>query len=133
MKFHRECSGVILAQGGAHSGWSLFVKDNKPSFAYNFLGVVTTIASSEQLPTGAATIVYDFAYDGGEPGAGGTGTICINGKKVASGKIERTIPFIFGVETADVGMDLYSAVTTDYAKGDNQFTGTIKKVTVTVQ
>ena len=31
-------SGVILAQGGAHSGWSLYVKDGKPKFAYNFLG-----------------------------------------------------------------------------------------------
>ena len=38
-------SGVILAQGGAHSGWSLYVKDGKPKFAYNFLGAVTTIAS----------------------------------------------------------------------------------------
>ena len=54
---------------------------------------------------------------GGKPGAGGTGTLSINGKKVASGRIARTIPFIYGVETADVGMDLYSAVTTAYAKG----------------
>ena len=45
---------------------------------------------------------------GGKPGAGGTGTLSINGKKVGSGKIERTIPFIYGVETADVGMDLYT-------------------------
>ena len=45
-------SGVILAQGGAHSGWSLYVKDGKPTFAYNFLGEVTTITSSERLPTG---------------------------------------------------------------------------------
>ena len=29
-------------------------------------------------------------------------------------------------------MDLYSAVTPDYAKDDNQFTGTIKKVIVDV-
>ena len=51
-------------------------------------------------------------------------------KRVGSNRIERTIPFIFGVETADVGMDLYSAVTPDYAKGENQFTRTIKKVTI---
>ena len=37
-------SGVILAQGGAHSGWSLYVKDGRPAFAYNFLGAVTTIS-----------------------------------------------------------------------------------------
>ena len=125
-------SGVILAQGGAHSGWSLYVKDGKPKFAYNVLGAVTTITSSERLPEGPVTVTYDFAYDGGKPGAGGTGTIAINGKKVASGRLERTIPFIYGTETADVGTDLYTAVTDDYARGDNKFTGTIKKVDVKV-
>ena len=54
---------------------------------------------------------------------GGTGTLSINGKKVGSGRLARTIPFIYGVETADVGMDLYSAVTTAYATGENQFSG----------
>jgi arylsulfatase len=126
-------SGVIVAQGGAHSGWSLFVKDGKPTFAYNYLGKVTTITSNEALPAGPATITYDFVYDGGGFGKGGMGTISINGKKVASARIEHTIPFIFGVETADVGMDLYSNVTNDYAKGDNTFTGTIKKVTIAVK
>jgi arylsulfatase len=61
------------------------------------------------------------------------GTLSINGKKVASGRLERTIPFIYGTETADVGIDLYTAVTTDYPKGENQFTGTIDKVTVDVK
>ena len=30
-------------------------------------------------------------------------------------------------------MDLYTPVTDDYAKGDNTFTGTIKKVTIDVK
>jgi hypothetical protein len=129
----KGASGVILAQGGAHSGWSLYVKDSKPMFAYNFLGVVTTIGSSERLPTGPVTVTYEFAYDGGKPGSGGTGTLSINGKRVGSGKLERTIPFIYGTETADVGMDLYTAVTDDYRKDDNEFTGEIKKVTISVK
>jgi arylsulfatase len=123
-------SGVMLAQGGTHAGWSFYVKDGKPKFAYNFLGAVTTISSAERLPAGHVTVAYDFVYDGGRPGAGGTGTIFINGKKVAAGRIERTIPFLFGVETADVGMDLYTPVTSDYPKGKNQFTGKIDKVTI---
>jgi arylsulfatase len=127
-------AGVIVAQGGAHSGWSLYVKDGRPAFAYNYLGAVTTISSSERLPAGPVTVTYDFAYDGGgKPGAGGTGTLSINGKKVGSGRLARTIPFIYGVETADVGMDLYSAVTTAYATGGNQFTGTIKQVIISVK
>ena len=111
-------SGVILAQGGSHSGWSLYVKDGRPAFAYNFLGAVTTISSSERLPAGPVTVTYDFAYEGGgKPGAGGTGTLSINGKQVGTGKIARTIPFIYGVETADVGMDLYSPVTDRLRQG----------------
>jgi hypothetical protein len=121
-------SGVILAQGGAHSGWSLYVKDGKLKFAYNFLGNVTTIASSETLPAGSVTVTYEFIYDGGKFGAGGIGALSIKGKKVGSGRIERTIPFIYGVETADVGMDLYTPVTSDYAQNNNKFSGTIKKI-----
>jgi len=126
-------SGVIVAQGGSHSGWSLFIKDGKPSFAYNYLGHVTTITSSKALPAGPVTITYDFVYDGGGFGKGGIGTISINGEKVGSSRIEKTIPFIFGVETADVGMDLYSAVSHDYPQGENSFTGKIKKVVIAVK
>jgi hypothetical protein len=107
-----------------------YVKDGKPKFAYNYLGNVTTISSAERLPAGRITVSYDFAYDGGKPGSGGTGTIFINGKKVASGRIAHTIPFLFGAETADVGMDLYTPVTSDYLKGNNKFTGKIDKVTI---
>ena len=123
-------SGVILAQGGMHAGWSFYVKDGKPRFAYNYLGDITTIASAERLPMGHARVGYDFAYDGGKPGSGGSGSIFVNGKKVASGRIERTVPFIFGAETGDVGEDLYTPVTSDYAKGNNKFTGEIDKVTI---
>ena len=123
--------GVIFAQGGGHAGYSLYVKDNKLKFAYNYLKDVTTIASPKALPAGRVTIGYDFAYDGGKLGSGGSGTISVNGQKVASGRIESTIPYLFGAETADVGMNLYSNVTSDYAKGSkNKFTGKIHKVTI---
>src|SRR5260370_6385704 len=127
---HIGDSGVILAQGGLHAGWSLYVKDSMPKYAYNYLGAVTTVASQQRLPPVRVTIRYEFAYDGGKPGSGGTGAIFINGKKVASGRIEHTIPFLFGVETADVGMDLYTAGTPDYRRGASKDTGKINKITV---
>ena len=126
----KGAGGVVVAQGGTHGGWSLYIKDNKPKFAYNYFTDVTTIAATEPLPAGRITLVYDFAYDGGKPGSGGAATSSVNGEKVATGRIEHTIPYLFGVETADVGMDLYTPVTSDYAKGKNKFTGTIKKVTI---
>jgi arylsulfatase A-like enzyme len=126
-------SGVILAQGGVHAGWSFYVKEGMLRFAYNFLGNVTTISSTERLPTGRISVGYDFVYDGGKPGSGGTGMLFVNGEELASGRIESTIPYLFGMETADVGMDLYTPVTSDYAKGNNKFTGKIHKVTVNLK
>ena len=109
------------------------MKDGKVSYAYNWFGrEYYTISAAEPLAQGKATIHFEFAHGGGEqPGAGGTGTISVNGLKVAEGRIEKTTPFIFSAdETADVGMDEATPVTEDYAEGDNAFTGTIEKVTV---
>lgn len=124
--------GVILAQAGRFGGWSLYVKDGKPMYAYNFLGLSTyTVAGAKALPEGKVTIRYEFAYDGGGPGKGGMGTIFVNGEKVAEGRIERTQPNFFSAdEGADVGLDGETPVTADYKEGDNKFTGKIAKVTI---
>jgi len=125
--------GVILAQGGRFAGWSLYMKDGKVSYVHNWVGLERyTITTPEAVAAGKATIRYEFAYDGGDkPGAGGTGTIFVNGKKVAEGQIGNTTPFLFSAdETADVGTDGATPVTEDYAEGDNAFTGKIDKVTV---
>ena len=53
-----------------------------------------------------ATIRFEFAYDGGGMGKGGMGTLFVNGKKVAAGRIERTQCCVFSAdEGADVGAD----------------------------
>ena len=83
-----------------------------------------------RLPAGRVTLRFEFAYDGGGPGRGGTGYIFVNGDEVATGRIERTHPNVFGAETTDVGEELYTTVTDDYKVGDNTFTGKIHKVTV---
>jgi hypothetical protein len=128
-------NGVIIAQGGRFGGWSLYMKDSKPVYVYNFLGLERyTVAASQALPAGKATIRFDFAYDGGGLGKGGLGTIFVNDKKVAEGRIERTQPMIFSAdETADVGEDDATPVTEDYKAYDNKFTGKILKVTVDVK
>ncbi len=126
--------GVIMAQGGRFAGWSLYMKDNKVSYVHNWVGKERyTITTPERLAPGKATIRYDFAYAGGKPGSGGTGTISVNGQKLVEGQIGNTTPFLFSAdETADVGMDRATPVTEDYSEGDNTFTGTIEKVTVEV-
>jgi len=124
--------GVILAQGGRFAGWSLYMKGGKVSYVHNWVGKERyTITAPEPVAPGKATIRYEFAYEGGKPGSGGTGTISVNGQKVAEGRIANTTPFLFSAdETADVGTDGATPVTEDYAEGDNAFTGKIEKVTV---
>jgi len=77
-------NGVIVCQGGRFGGLSLYLKNGKPSFTYNFLGLESTsITSSQTLQPGKYTLVYDFKYDGGGVGKGGVGTITVNGSQVA--------------------------------------------------
>jgi arylsulfatase len=128
-------NGVILAQGGRFGGWSLYLKDGKPSYSYNYLGLQrTTIAASQALPAGKATVRLEFAYDGGGLGKGGTATLFVNDRQVASGRIERTQPMAFSVdETADVGLDGATPVVEDYGSRHGRFDGQIAKVTVSVK
>ncbi len=125
-------NGVILAQAGRFGGWSLYMKDGKPVYTYNFLGLQRySVSAPQPLHAGKAAIRFEFAYDGGGMGKGGVGTLLVNEQKVAEGRIEHTQPFIFsGDETADVGQDDATPVTEDYKEGDNKFTGKIHKVTI---
>jgi arylsulfatase len=128
-------SGVLISQAGRFGGWSLYVKDGKPMYTYNLLGLsASKVASAKALPEGKVTVRYEFAYDGGGLGKGGKGTILVNGEKVAEGRIDRTQPNFFSAdEGADVGVDGETPVTEDYKEGDNRFTGKIHKVVVELE
>jgi arylsulfatase len=129
-------NGTILAQGGRFGGWSLYVKDGVPAYGYNFLGMQqTSIVASKPLAPGKATVKFDFAYDGGGPGKGGTGTLFINGEKVGEGRIEHTQAGMFSAdETADVGIDLGTPVVEAIgSEARSRFNGHIPKVTVEVR
>ena len=123
--------GVLLTQGGRFGGWSLYLNNGKPTYTYNWLGLQRyTVAAPQALPPGKATIRFEFAYDGGGLGKGGKGTLFVNGKQVATGRIERTQCCVFSAdEGADVGIDEGTPVTEAY-KVPFKFTGKIAKVTV---
>ena len=124
-------NGVILAQAGRFGGWSFYLKDGKPTYTYNWLGLQRyTVAAKEALPAGKATIRFEFAYDGGGVGNGGTGTLFVNGKNVATGRIEHTECCAFSAdEGVDVGADEGTPVTEAY-KVPFKFTGKIVGVTI---
>src|SRR4029078_10182924 len=88
-----KAQGMIVTHGGLEGGYGLYLRDGKPTFVYNFLSIERfTFAAKEPLPNGKTTLVVDFLYDGGGMGKGGTITMSANGKKIAEGRLERTIP-----------------------------------------
>ena len=95
--------GVVVVQGGRFAGWSLYVKDGKLKYCYNWFDTERYyIEADRPLPSGEVEVQYQFAFDGGKPGTGGTGTLLVNGEQVAQGRIDKTVPFVF---SADETMD----------------------------
>ena len=121
--------GVLVAEGGAAGGYTLYIKDGKPIYEYNYFAHEQyKVASSETLSPGPAVIRVDFKYDGGI-GKGGTLSLFINDKKVGEARIDKTCPSRFGAESFDVGMDNGSPVSENY-RPPFVYAGTIKKVEI---
>ncbi len=124
--------GVIIAQGGAFAGWSLYAKDGKPRYCYNLLGLQRfTIGSDAAIPAGTHQVRMEFAYDGGGLAKGGTVALYVDGTWVGEGRVEGTVPMVFSAdETADIGRDTASPVSDDYAGETSIFTGTVNWVQI---
>ncbi len=117
--------GVLMAQGGAFGGWSLYLHEGRPTFCYNLLGLRRTIVRGpEAVPAGRHEVRTTFTYDGGGLGKGGTLRLYLDGDEVGSERLEATVPMVFSPdETADVGEDLATPVSSDYGPHGNGFTG----------
>lgn len=126
----RGADGVLVADGGVSAGYSLYVKDGRPSYTYNyFRREVTTISAPDPLPPGKARIDLEFVYDGGGEGKGANVALVVNGRRVAETRLPRTVPKIYSYdETFDVGEDTATAVG-PYA-APFPFSGTIEKVEI---
>jgi hypothetical protein len=134
--------GVILAQGGIYGGYTLFVKDGRVGYQVNASGNrAGGLVSSDPLAAGRSEIVLDYTPDkvGTATSSsffltGGTGTarLSINGKPAGEAKIAGFGGSGLFYESLDVGSDLGTAVTSDYAR-PFAFTGKIESVKVDVQ
>ncbi len=127
----KSAQGMVVTQGGLFGGWALFLDKGKPTFHYNLVGVARyTIAGQKALSPGKRTLAFDFKYDGGGIGKGGTGTLLVDGKQIARGRIEKTIPIRVTLdEGLDFGEDTGTPVTTSYDV-PFKFTGNLEKVTI---
>jgi len=127
-------NGVILSQAGRFGGWSLYVKDGKPAYCYNLLGLQRfKIAGDASIPPGEHQVRMEFAYDGGGLAKGGGVSLYLDGEKVGEGRVEGTVPMVFsGDETADVGSDTATQVSDDYSAPGGVFTGTVLWVQIDI-
>ena len=129
-----RAEGVIFAWGGITGGMSLYVKDGKPKYCYNFCGVHHYIIEGKQtIPSGTHQVRMEFDYDGGGLAKGATVSLFIDGQQVGAGRVDMTEPFAFTAdETADVGIDASSPVSPDYGPKVNAFNGEVNWVEIDV-
>ncbi len=123
-------TGVLVAQGGAFAGWSLYLHEGKPKYCHNLAGLMRFYAeASDDVPAGTHQVRMEFTYDGGGLAKGGTAVLYIDGGKVGEGRIDATVPMIYsGDETCDVGRDTGTPVSEDYTGATSHFTGRVNWV-----
>lgn len=120
--------GVLIANGGTSAGYSLYIKDGKLVYFYNFFHLNHYEISSAVLPEGELELQMVYTQTSTEPGGGGTAELYVNGEKVAEGNVDHVVPARYSAtETMDVGMDLGSTVSAEYT-GPFTYTNEIEYV-----
>ena len=127
--------GMLVTEGGRFGGYGLYLKQGKPVFTYNLLGLHRfRWEGPDALGAGKHTVALDFKSDGPGFGNGGTGVLSVDGKQVASQSMPHTVPFILPWdETFDVGVDTRTPVDDADYQVPFAFNGTIDKLTVQLQ
>jgi arylsulfatase len=136
--------GMLLTQGGRFGGYGFYVLKSKPVFLWNLVDLKRVRWEGPELPPGKHTVEFDFKYEGMGPGTmafgsyagigqGGTGVLKVDGKDVATQKMEHTLPFILQWDEAlDVGSDTGTPVNDADYKTPFAFTGKLSKITLTI-
>jgi len=137
--------GMLATQGGRFAGYGFYLLKGKPVYTWNLFGLKRIKwEGSEVLTPGKHTVEFDFKYDGlgaatlkyGSPsglGRSGTGYLKVDGKIVATKKMEKTIPMLLQWdENFDVGADTGSPVDDNDYKTPFRFTGKLNKLTLTI-
>jgi len=125
--------GVIFAHGSRFGGHTLYIKDNKLRYFYNFLGVPresNEFESDSILPTGNYIVSADFILNQddteNDPIGSGIGTLnlYVNGALVATGPMKtQPAKFTLSGDGLCVGYDSADAITSEYETVKGQFEG----------
>jgi arylsulfatase len=129
--------GVLLCQGTAAGGYSLFIRDGRLHYVHNYVGrALHRVASPDPIPSGKHELRFEFEPTG-QPdmphgrGAPGRLQLYVDGALVADAEAPVTTPFILNPGALTCGANPGSPVTPDYPS-PFRFTGTLHTVTVDV-
>jgi len=129
--------GVLLCQGTAAGGYSLFIKDGKLRYVHNYVGRAEYgVESNAALKPGKHELRFEFGPTGKpdmDHGKGAPGRLELYVDRTLAGIAEApvTTPFVLNPGALTCGANPGSAVTGDYTS-PFKFTGTIHEVTVDV-
>ncbi|MGA7397921.1 MAG: hypothetical protein WBW62_10795, partial [Solirubrobacterales bacterium] len=132
-----QAEGVLWAAGGVPGGHSLYIKDGRLRYTFNWVGsILQDVVSEVEITPGPHVYTAEFKMEGPSPdpampGASGKLTLYVDDQAVGSETIV-TQPGYFCL-TGDgicVGRDSLSAVTPEYQAPFRFTGGTIDKVVV---
>jgi arylsulfatase len=142
---HGGGDGMLITQGGRFGGYGFYVLRGKPVFLWNLVDMNRVRwEGPEGLSPGKHLLEFDFQYDGlgmgtlafnnlSGVGRGGTGVLKVDGKVVATRKMERTLPFTLAWdENLDVGSDTGTPVNDADYQTPFAFRGRIDKITLSI-
>jgi len=136
--------GTLITQGGRFGGYGFYVVKSKPVFLWNLVDLKRVRWEGPELTPGKHVLEFDFTYDGlgagtmafgsyAGIGQGGTGVLKVDGKDVATEKMEHTLPFILQWDEAlDIGSDTGTPVNDADYQVPFQFTGKLDRITLTI-
>jgi arylsulfatase len=132
-----DCEGVIFTMGSRFGGHTLFIKDKKLYYVYNFLGIKPeqVLVSSGTLKPGKYSVGVEFTREKAGPHFESVGTmkLFINDKVVAEGPF-RTQTGKFGLGGGlRIGYNSLDPVSREYTKPGVFKGGTIMFVGMTVE
>lgn len=128
-----QCDGVIFASGGRFGGHSLYLKDRRLHYVYNWLGEKEQkLIAPHQIPLGKAVLGVDFVKSGLDgPSPTGTAHLYVNAKQVATEPITiQPLFFSLSGEGSNVGHDRGQPVSSDYTSPFTLTGATIDHVTI---
>jgi arylsulfatase len=131
-----NCSGVIFAHGSRFGGHSLFIKDKKLYYVYNFLGIKPEqqLVSAELKP-GKYTVGMEFIREKAGPNheSLGTAKLFVNDQMVAEAPMRTQVgKFTLVGDGLCVGFDSGDPVSDLYKSPGDFKGGVVKFVTISV-